>query len=75
MTYGCLGFLIVAAAAVLVGTCGGEMVQSRRAFDATTQCEAQMKEPRRQLLSTKVVCVPIKARQDTSTVRLNVEQP
>lgn len=70
---GCLGLLAVLAVAVGMLTCTGEVVQSRRAFDATTACEAQRAVARRQLLSTKVICIPENKRQDTTTVRLDVK--
>lgn len=47
-----------------------DSVQDFRAFDARMACEAKRMEPRRRELSTKVVCVPINTRQDTTTVQV-----
>lgn len=70
--FGCLGLLAVLVAVTFVMTCTGEVVQGRRAFDATTNCEKERAIARRKLLSTHVVCIPENKRQDTTTVRLDV---
>lgn len=60
----CIGLTIGAVAV------GVDVVQGRRAFVAMTACEAKQALPRRQFLSTRVLCVPSIRRQDTTTINL-----
>ncbi|MGN6206010.1 hypothetical protein [Humibacter sp.] len=71
ITMGCFAVLFVLGVALLLTWLVADSVQSYRAFDAIAACQTQRMEPVRRNLSTKVVCVPINTRQDTTTVNVN----
>lgn len=47
-----------------------EAVQWQRSFDKQVACEVKLMQPRRRVLTTSVVCIPVPQRQDTSTIRV-----
>lgn len=65
-----VGVLLLAAAAAVT-----DVVMDRNSFAAQTECEARRMTPRRQMLTSNVICVPVNTRQDTTTVNLNTKQP
>lgn len=64
-----LGALLVLAGALLAVS-AVEITQDYRSFDGRVACEARRMTPRRQFLSSEVVCVPAIMRNDTTTVDL-----
>lgn len=61
---------VVTAIVLFVVLASYDYVQSIRAFDASTACEAQQGVPRREPFGARIVCTKSIVRQDTVTVRL-----
>lgn len=72
------GFMLFIGALFFVTMLGAiaaivDTVKERQSFGAITACQASRGVPKRQSLTTHVVCIPDNARQDTSTVNLRLK--
>lgn len=57
-----IGLMVI----VLVAACLLDFAAEYRSFDARVACEAKQMQPRRQMLSVRVTCIPVQRRPSGS---------